>query len=135
MQSDAERAATNTIHWLQSCNAYVVLDSGGVYTTFATWPNLLHICYDSLALLMFVIICSLCPQLSAGSVPCIAVHHLHHHAWIVGSYLFVCTGAQPSSALLDCKLSTGLRMPEDLAAVAHGDATLNLDNFMHQVRV
>ena len=50
-----------------------------------------------------------------------------------GANMFVYTGAQPSSALLDCKLSTGLKMPEDLAAVAHGDATLNLDNFMHQV--
>ena len=72
---------------------------------------------------------------SAGSVPCIAVLHLHCLVWVVGSYLSVYTGAQPSSALLDCKLSTGLRMPEDVAAVAHGDATLNLDNFMHQVRV
>ena len=51
MQTDAERAATNLIHWLQSCNAYVVLDSGGVYSTFATLPNLLHTCYCSLALL------------------------------------------------------------------------------------
>ena len=49
--------------------------------------------------------------------------------------LFVCTGAEPSAALLDCKLSSGLRLPEDLAAVAHGDATLNLDNFMCQVHV
>ena len=31
VQTDAERAATNAIHWLQSCNAYVILDSGGVY--------------------------------------------------------------------------------------------------------
>ena len=51
LQTDAERAATNAIHWLQSCNAYVILDSGGVYTVLATLPNLLHTCCDLLALL------------------------------------------------------------------------------------
>ena len=61
LQTDAERAATNTIHWLQSCNAYVVLDSGGVYTAFATLPNLLHACYYSLALL------TLCPYAAYAS--------------------------------------------------------------------
>lgn len=30
LQVDAEEAAMNAIHWLQSCNAYVVLASGGV---------------------------------------------------------------------------------------------------------
>ncbi|KAL0032249.1 hypothetical protein WJX79_000691 [Trebouxia sp. C0005] len=44
-------------------------------------------------------------------------------------------GAQPSTALLDCKSSIRLSMPEDVTAVAHGDATLNLHSFMHQVHV
>ena len=47
----------------------------------------------------------------------------------------VCTGAQATNALLDCKTGMRLSMPEDVAAVAHGDATLNLQNFMHPVRV
>lgn len=132
LQTDAERAATNTIHWLQSCNACVILDSGGVNTFFAMLP----ICCMSIILHLHCI--HLCAQFSAVGcltliATCIALYHLYHHVWFVGSNLFVCTGAQPS--LLDCKLSTGLRMPEDLAAVAHGDATLNLDNFMHQFRV
>lgn len=38
LQTDAERAATNTMHWLQSCNAYVILDSGGVYTFCVMLP-------------------------------------------------------------------------------------------------
>ena len=49
LQSDAESAATNTIHWLQSCNAYVVLESGGVYA-LCYLANMLHICHGSLAL-------------------------------------------------------------------------------------
>ncbi|KAL0034354.1 hypothetical protein WJX77_010828 [Trebouxia sp. C0004] len=44
-------------------------------------------------------------------------------------------GAHPSTALLDCKSSIRLSMPEDVTAVAHGDATLNLHSFMHPVRV
>ena len=92
-------------------------------------------CSDSLALLIIVIICGLCPDCQYNQ--CLALLCITYITMygLSASYLFVYTGAQPSSALLDCKLSTGLRMPEDLAAVAHGDATLNLDNFMHQVRV
>ena len=54
---------------------------------------------------------------------------------VTGSEFFLCTGAQPSTALLDCKSSIRLSMPEDVTAVAHGDATLNLHSFMHQVHV
>ena len=54
---------------------------------------------------------------------------------VTGSECAVCTGAQPSTALLDCKSSIRLSMPEDVTAVAHGDATLNLHSFMHQVHV
>lgn len=53
----------------------------------------------------------------------------------LGSNFAVCTGAQASTALLDCKPSVRLSMPEDVTAVAHGDATLNLHSFMHHVRV
>lgn len=58
--------------------------------------------------------------------------HSHLNAW---TDFAVYTGAQPSTALLDCKPGIRLSMPEDVAAVAHGDATLNLQNFMHPVRV
>lgn len=67
------------------------------------------------------------------------VYCSHQNASIVwsvtGSNFAVGTGAQPSTALLDCKPSIRLNMPEDVAAVAHGDATLNLQNFMHPVCV
>lgn len=59
-----------------------------------------------------------------------------HACWVrPGTDFAVCTGVPPSDALLDCKPGTRLSMPEDVAAVAHGDATLNLHSFMHPVRI
>ena len=47
-----------------------------------------------------------------------------------------CPGEQASAAMLDCKASSGkLFVPEDTAAVAHGDQNLAINDFLSKVAV
>ena len=157
LQANQALAYAAAIKWLRSCNAAVLLDSGGVHALIlllcltlmhCLLPILLpvslvqfqnaHLTSFSISVRcvctspfshahLLVVFCS-CTAMPASVLACLLL-------LFARTDFIVYTGAQPSTALLDCKPGIRLSMPEDLAAVAHGDATLNLQNFMHPVRV
>lgn len=132
MQVDCERAAAAAVRWLRSCNAVVLLEQGGVYSSVCCCLMQLSwhfVRYGSCSRFATSVLWLICLLQHISSLPAVC------HYVPLGSNFAVCTGAQPSTALLDCKPSVRLSMPEDVTAVAHGDATLNLHSFMHHVRV